>query len=137
MKVAHQESLLYKIEQRAIKTKGKVFLFRDVANLTKNKSQISRALWQLVKKGKLIKISCGVFAKAQYSERLNRPILDGNPKTIFLEALTRLNIKWELGKFTQDYNAGRSTQVPVNDAIKLKTRTRRKIAYRGMQLRYE
>ncbi len=137
MKVIHQESLLYKLESRIMQTKGKVFLFRDAANLTKNKSQVSRALGELVKKGKLIKISCGVFAKAQYSERLKKPMLDGNPKTIFLEALTRLNVKWEPGKFTQDYNAGRSTQVPVNDAVKLKTRTRRNIAWGNMKLRYE
>ena len=137
MKVKYQDSLLYKIEQRLMKAKGQVFLFRDAANLSNNKSQISRALGQLVKQGELIKLSCGVFAKARYSERLKKSVLDGNPKSIFLEALTRLNVQWELGKFAQDYNAGRSTQVPVNDAIKLKSRTRRHLAWGDVRLRYE
>ncbi len=137
MKVKLQNSLAYKIEQRVINKEGQVFLFRDASDLSNNKSQISRALSQLVKQGKLIKLGFGIFAKAYYSEYLKKPILDGNPKSVFLEALTRLNVRWELGKSAQDYNSGRSTQVPAFASVKLKSRLRRNISCGNMSLRYE
>ena len=136
MKVKYQDSLLYKIEQRIATSNSQVVLCRDLADLA-DKTQISRALKKLVKKGKLIKISYGVFAKAYYSARLNKPLLNGNPKDIFTEALSRLNVKWELGKMDQDYNLGRSTQIPVFTTIKLKSRLRREIGYGNLRLRYE
>lgn len=136
MKVAHQESLLYKIEKYVGKTRNYVILSRDFEKLA-DKRQVSRALRLLVQEGKLIKIGYGVFTKAHYSERLKKPVVESNLKTVFLEALTRLNVRWELGKAEQDYNAGRSTQVPAFTSVKLKSRLRRDIAYGNLRLRYE
>lgn len=136
MKVKHQDTLVSKIEDRIKDYEGQVILFRDISELS-DKTQVSRALRQLVGQGKLIKLGYGVFTKARYSERLKKPVVENNLKTIFLEALTRLNIKWELGKFDQDYNAGRSTQVPAFTSVKLKSRLRRDISYGNLRLRYE
>ncbi len=136
MKVKYQDSLCYKIEQRITASRGQVVLCRDLLDLA-DKTQVSRALKKLAIAGKLIKIGYGVFAKATYSQRLNKAILNGNPKDIFTEALSRLNIDWELGKLDQDYNLGRSTQIPVFTTIKLKNRLRREIGVDNLRLRYE
>lgn len=136
MKVKYQESLLYKIEQRIVASSGQIILYRDMTDLA-DKTQISRALRQLVKKGKLIKIGYGVFAKTYYSARLNKCLLNGNPKNIFIEALSRLNVTWEFGKTDQDYHAGRFTQIPVFTSIKLKSRMRRELSCGDLKLRYE
>ncbi len=136
MKVKYQESLLYKIEQRVAELPSQVVLFRDLGDLA-DKTQISRALRQLAKKSNLVKIGYGIFAKAYYSERLKKTVLNGNPKSIFTEALSRLNVQWELGKAEQDYNAGRSTQIPVFTSVKLKSRLRRDISYGDLKLHYE
>ncbi|MCW5590201.1 MAG: hypothetical protein KIT27_11145 [Legionellales bacterium] len=135
MKVKYEESLVYKIEQRMEALEGKVLLFRDVSDLA-DKTQVSRALRCLVKKSQLVKIGYGVFAKPLfYSERLNSPIIDFDNAA--LEALNKLNIKWELGKAFQDYNNGLSTQVPVRMSVKLNSRCSRNISYDGVTLRYE
>lgn len=136
MKVKYQDSLLFKIEQRIASLEGEVVLFNDVADLA-DKTQISRALRRLVKQNKLIKLGYGVFAKAYYSERLNKPMINANFSTIMREALTKLNIEWELGKAEQDYNEGRSTQVPAFASVKLKSRLRRNLAWENKKLRYE
>ena len=135
MKVKYKDSLIYKIEQKIAAIEGNVILFRDVADLA-DKTQISRALRQLTKKERLVKIGYGIFAKPLfYSERLKSPIIDFD--NAVLEALSKLNIKWELGKLFQDYNSGRSTQIPVRISVKLAGRCSRNLSYDGMKLRYE
>jgi hypothetical protein len=49
-------------------------------------------------------------------------------------ALNRLNIRWEPSEEELDYQAGRSTQIPVNPTTKLKDRFRRQLRYRDMEL---
>ena len=56
MKVKYQSSLLYKIEHRILTCESKIVLFRDVSDLA-DKTQVSRALRQLVEQGKIIKLS--------------------------------------------------------------------------------
>jgi hypothetical protein len=136
MKVKPENTLTAQIEKRMQAYSGNVVLFRDLASLS-GKTQLSRALRKLVEKGKLIKLGYGIFAKAMYSERLKKPVMKTNLKTVLLEALTRLNIQWELGKLDEDYLSGRSTQVPAFTSVKLKSRLRRDIAYGNLRLIYE
>ena len=135
MKVKYQDTLLYKIQKRIDRKRSQIILSSDISDFA-DKAQISRALPQLVKQGKLVKLGYRVFAKPLfYSDRLNKPIID------FLQAsqetLNKLKVKWELGKAAQNYNAGRSTQIPVKVSVKLKSRFSRDISYGTMKLRYE
>jgi len=130
-----QDTLQYKMERRIKNLNGQAVLFKDVSYLS-GKTQVSRVLHKLVKEEKLIKIGYGIFVKPLfYSERLKKPVIDFVSAS--KEALNKLDVKWELGKFAQDYNAGRSTQVPVKTSIKLNSRFARHLSYGNMKLYYE
>jgi len=53
------------------------------------------------------------------------------------DALKRLNIKYERGSAEQEYNEGKTTQIPMHNIVKLEERCRRRIGYRNSQLRFE
>src|SRR5580698_7008751 len=43
------------------------------------------------------------------------------------QALTKLGVKWEPPEAERDYNAGRSTQVPLNPVVRVKGRFSRRL----------
>ncbi|MBW4092595.1 MAG: hypothetical protein HIU82_16030 [Proteobacteria bacterium] len=52
------------------------------------------------------------------------------------QALDKLGVKWEPTEFQRAYNEGRSTQVPVNPAVRIPgSRFRRKLRYQDTELR--
>ena len=53
------------------------------------------------------------------------------------EALKRLNIKIAPSRLEQDYNAGRTTQVPTGRVVAVARRVRRKLGYNGFFLSFE
>ncbi|HAT2010860.1 TPA: hypothetical protein JBB06_14770 [Legionella pneumophila subsp. pneumophila] len=78
---------------------------------------------------KLVKIGAGVYAKAYLSEMLNVPIIQGGFEQACKEALTKKGIEWELSTAAQEYNAGRTTQVPVRTSVRLKSRYRGTLSF--------
>jgi len=113
-----------------------VILREDLTSLGSSR-QISRALLTLVKQGKLAKIGYGVYTKLKYSALADTTYLPQGFVSIARIALTRMGIKWDISEAEKAYNEGRSQQVPANPATKLLTRFRRKLSYKGMELRYE
>lgn len=88
------------------------------------KDQILRALRELVREGRLIRLEYGVYARAEHSKLTGQPILavpDGFVGAS-REALTKLGINWEPTEWERAYNEGRSTQVPVNAMVHVKGR---------------
>lgn len=128
MRMAYNDSLKYKIQERLNHLAGHVVMRRDLDDLGSFR-QISRGLKALQKEGQLVRIGFGVYAKAYRSPYIDTPVIQGGFTTVSREALNRLGVQWEPGTAEQDYNAGRSTQVPVRPVVKLKSRFRRKIAY--------
>ena len=53
------------------------------------------------------------------------------------QALDKLGVKWEPTEFQRAYNEGRSTQVPVNPAVRVKGRFVRRLRYQDAELRLE
>jgi hypothetical protein len=49
-------------------------------------------------------------------------------------ALTKLGVDWEPSQWERAYNEGRSTQVPVNAVVRVKSRFARRLGYRGNTL---
>lgn len=135
MKVAYINSITYKVLKRANASRGNVILRADVADIA-NPRQISRAFNQLVNKGYLVKLGYGVYAKLVRSELAKgASYLKGGFLPVMREALTKLDVKWELSQEEQAYQAGQSTQVPVNPTTKLKSRFRRQLSYKNMELK--
>lgn len=134
MKVVYKKSLTFKMLKRIQRLDGEIVLRADVANLA-DPRQVSRALKRLVQNGDLAKLGYGVYAKLTRSEIAQITYLKGGVLPTMRAALNKLNISWEPSPEELDYQAGKSTQIPVNPATKLKTRFRRQLRYRDMELK--
>lgn len=136
MKIQSKKTFKNKMLAHILKAPGTVILRNDVSELGSSR-QVSRALKALVKEGELIKLGYGIYAKAEASEHLNRPVIRTGFTEACIEALGRLKVEWEPSQAIKDYNAGKSQQVPARFEVRLKSRFRRKIAYGNRQLRLE
>jgi hypothetical protein len=133
MKVEFKKSITFKVLKQIEAISGDVVLRSDIANLA-NPRQISRALNRLVQNGQLAKLGYGIYAKLARSQVANTTYLREGVLPTMRAALNKLNIRWEPSLEEQDYQAGRSTQIPVNPTTKLKDRFRRQLRYRDMEL---
>ena len=133
MKVAFKKSITFKLLKRIDKLSGDIVLRSDIANLADSR-EISRALNRLVKSDRLAKLGYGTYAKLARSEIAQTTYLKEGVLSTMRAALNRLNIRWEPSREEQDYQAGKSTQIPVNPTTKLKDRFRRQLRYRDMEL---
>jgi hypothetical protein len=133
MRVTYKKSITFKLLRRIDKLSGDVVLRSDIANIA-DPREISRALARLVKSGYLVKLGYGVYAKLARSEIAKTTYLKEGVLPTMRAALTKLNIRWEPSPEEQSYQAGRSTQIPVNPTTKLKDRFRRQLRYRDMEL---
>lgn len=122
---------------RTIKNRvGAIVLRSDLNNLG-NPRQISRALKALIEDGELIKLGYGVYVKAEKTKYSDEPIMIISMAEACAEALKRLGIRWELGKAIQDYNLGKTQQVPAKFIVRLKSRFRRDLGYNNRKIIFE
>jgi hypothetical protein len=132
MKVIFKKSITFKVLRRIEALSEDVILRSDIADLAESR-QISRALNRLVKSKQLVKLGYGVYAKLTSSEIAQTTYLKEGVLPTMRAALNRLNIRWEPSPEELDYQAGRSTQIPVSPTTKLKDRFRRQLRYRDME----
>lgn len=112
-------------------------ILRQQLNHLGSSRQISRALNALIAEGKLIRIGYGVYSKAYKSPYGGVVVLSNSFSEVCMEALNKLGVQWEPGKAIQDYNSGRSQQVPVRYVVRLKSRYRGHFTYGGRKLLFE
>jgi len=107
--------------------------FQDIGSYV----QVGRGLNQLVKKGMLVKIGYGLYAKAIIAP-LSKGIIPRKPlRDLATEALARFNIEVFPSSYDRNYDEGRTTQVPTGRVVGVKIRTSRKIGYNGRYINYE
>ena len=130
-----------KLEERMLKSiklrNSNIILRADVAKLG-SASQVSEALKSLQKKGVLVRIGTGVYAKTRKSSVTGATIPAGSLETLATEALEKMGVKVQSGRVAAEYNSGRTTQMP--GAFVANTGSRRisrKIAVGGRELIYE
>ncbi len=124
-----------RVMKRIDRKRGDVFLradFRDMAGY----DQVGRALRVLVAKGKLLKIGQGIYTRAVKSPFSDKPVPPKGLATL-TEALKRLGVEIAETRLEQDYNAGRTTQVPTGRVVAVRGRIRRKLGYEGVSLSFE
>lgn len=136
MKVEYQNSIEYKTEMRIKKLASNAILRSDVADLGSPR-QVSRVMKKLKDKGIIAKLGYGVYGKLQRSPINNEPFLKGGFLLTARQALTKLKIDWKPSDAEEDYNQGRSTQIPVSIKTKINKRFRRKISYKKMEFKIE
>jgi hypothetical protein len=124
-----------KIESRINNRQEDVFLSREFYDLG-GQDQVLRSLRYLVRDGKLIKIGYGIYCKAKISCLTGKPMIycpDG-----FIgasrQALNKLGVQWSPSDAEIAYNEHRSTQIPINNVLKIKGRFSRKLQYKNKEL---
>ncbi len=127
--MGRQLTLRQKIEERIKNHVDDVFLPREFSDLS-DEDQVLRALRNLVREGSLVKLGYGVYGRAVQSQLTGQAILysqNGFAGAV-RQALTKLDVKWEPTAAELDYNAGKSTQVPVNPVLRVKGRFSRQLS---------
>ena len=131
-----KQTMREKIEQRIARKKGDdAFLTREFTKLG-GEDQVVRALRELVNDGRLVKLGYGVYGRAVKSRLSGQPMLysrDGFAG-VARQALDKLGVDWEPTEAERAYNEGRSTQVPVNPVVRVKSRFSRHLRYRNTEL---
>ena len=93
-------------------------------------------LRHLVREGRLVKLGYGVYGRAVQSQLTGKAILysQNGFSGAVRQALTKLGVDWEPTEAELDYNAGNSTQVPVNPVLRVKGRFSRQLHYGKSEL---
>jgi hypothetical protein len=128
-----------KIEKRIARRAGEdVFLPREFRDLG-GEDQVLRALRGMVRDGRLVRLGYGVYGRAITSRLSGKPILSSSNGLISAarQALTKLGVEWESTEAERAYNEGRSTQVPVNPAVRIKGRFSRRLRNGNTELLLE
>ncbi|WP_276672672.1 DUF6088 family protein [Chlorobium limicola] len=121
---------------RIARKKNAVFVRDDFSDVS-DYDQVGRALRSLTKKGNLIRLGYGVYAKAKKSPINGAAVPVAPLPTLAKEALQRLGVETLPSRLEEAYNAGETTQVPTGRLIGVKGRVNRKLGYRGAFVSYE
>lgn len=136
MRKQYKNTFRGKVLKKIQSMRREVILWSDLNELGSSR-QVSRALKDLIEDGRLIRIGRGIYAKARSSKYIDVPIIRIGFESACIQALKRLNVKWELSQLIKDYNEGKSQQVPAQLEVCLKTRFRRKLQDGDNQFRFE
>ena len=134
-----RKTLRARIEERiARKIRDTVFLPREFADLS-GEDQVLRVLRGLVRDKQLVRLGYGVYGRAIISRLSGEPLLSTPTglRGAAREVLTKLGVAWEPTDAERAYNERRSTQIPVNPAIKVKGRFSRRLREGNTELRLE
>jgi len=136
--MARGGTLREKVRGRIARRQDDVFLTREFRDLG-GEDQVVRALRDLVRAGDLVRLGYGVYGRAFTSRLSGEPILYSPDGFIGAarRALDKLGVEWEPTEAERAYNEGRSTQVPVNPAVRVKGRFARHLRYQDTELRLE
>ena len=131
-------TLREKIGDRIARRRDEVFLTREFRDLG-GEDQVLRALRSLVREGRLVRLGYGVYGRAETSRLSGEPMLAASGGFIGAarQALDKLGVAWEPTDAQRAYNEGRTTQVPVNPAVRVKGRFARHLRYQDTELRLE
>ena len=136
--VPRRRTLRERIGERIARRRDDVFLTREFRDLG-GEDQVLRALRGLIQEGQLVRLGYGVYGRAETSQLSGRPMLAARGGFIDAarQSLDKLGVEWEPTEFQRAYNEGRSTQVPVNPAVRVKGRFVRRLKYQDTELRLE
>ncbi|MEQ4676015.1 DUF6088 family protein [Providencia vermicola] len=128
-----KQKLLRSIANR----KGTVILRSELEHLG-SKSQIGKVLAALVKEGIIIRVSLGVYAKTRFNRFAGKRTVAAPFESVVEETFQKLNVQVTQGQALEDYNAGKTTQIPMQLQIRTPGRKiSRNITVSGKNVQYE
>ena len=125
-----------KIATRIARKRSPVLLREDFDDLG-GYDQVGRALLMLTKKGKLIRIGYGLYAKGKVSSLTGNTVPVEPLPELAQKALVRLGADPGPSRAAIEYQQGNSTQVPTGRLISVNNRISRKIGYNNIAVAYE
>jgi hypothetical protein len=134
--MTYRNTLEGKIAVRIARKQSSVLLREDFDDLG-GYDQVGRALLALTKKGKLVKIGYGLYAKTRVSSLTGKTVPVEPLPVLARNALNRLGVAALPSQAETDYRQGRSTQVPTGRLIGVNKRISRKIGYNNIAVNYE
>lgn len=116
-----------------------VFLRSEFDGLSKTRSSVDKAIRALIKEGVLVRVGWGVVARAKWNNLGQRYVPAS--RRFITEALEKLGARWwedpEFLKALEDYNANRTTQVPMGSAFLIvDKRITRQIGFNKQWIKY-
>ena len=131
-----KDTLEGKITYRVKRSKTPVFVrddFKDIGGY----DQVGRILRGLVKKGLLISLGYGTYARSRKSSVSDAIVPEKPLPELAKELLKKLRVKTVPSSAEKAYNSGISTQVPTGRVIGVKGRIVRRIGYNGKFISFE
>lgn len=123
---------------RSIAQRSGLVVLRSEFSRMGSDSQVGRVLARLVSEGRLVRVSKGAFAKARINKFTGLPTPAGTLEAVAAELFRKLNVEIAPCRSVDDYNTGRSTQVPMRATINTgQRRISRKVTVGGRTLSYE
>jgi hypothetical protein len=114
-----------------------VFLREDLA-LFGTPSRVTRAISDLIKDGRIVRLGYGVYAKTVPSIVTGNPVPRKVLETLTAEVFNSLRIPIDLGTARSNYAAGRTTQVPMSVIVSTGSRrVNRKLKLGNREVIYE
>jgi hypothetical protein len=132
----YKKTIEGKISSRIARKQTPVFLREDFDDLG-GYDQVGRALLTLTKKGRLIKIGYGLYAKGKISSLSGNTVPMEPLPALAQRALDRLGAGPGPSRAAIEYQRGNSTQVPTGRLISVNKRISRKIGYNNIAITYE
>ena len=132
----YSDTIEGKIAARMARMKSPVLLREDFEDLG-GYDQVGRGLLALIRKGKLIRIGYGLYAKTKVSSLTGKVLPIESLPDLAKKALNRLGVKVVQTKAERDYAEGRSTQVPTGRMIGVRGRVYRNIGYNDAKIYYD
>jgi hypothetical protein len=130
-----------KLEDRVARSvarrKGCVILRSELAALG-SPAHLSRVLSNLVRTKRLVRVSVGIYAKTRLNKYTHELAPAATFETIAAQVFKKLKIDVTPGELTRDYNASKTTQVPMLAVVNTgKRRITRKIQVGSRTMTYE
>ncbi|MFL9906885.1 DUF6088 family protein [Paraburkholderia sp. RL17-337-BIB-A] len=133
MRIRIEDKLVRSIKQR----EGVVILRSEVASLG-SAAQVGRVLAKLVGDGRLVRVSIGVYAKTRRNKFTGQLTPAATFEAIAAETFRKLGIDVAPGRLAREYNAGLTSQIPMDGVVCTgKRRISRKIQVGSRTVKYE
>ena len=130
-------TLQERIESSLFRSEAKVFLRKEFDRFG-GYDQVGRALRGVISKGLLVKAGYGVYVKAKKSSLTGNPVPVAPLIEVGAAALAKLGVQAQPSAAAAAYMAGRTTQIPMGDALSIgSSRVRRKIGFGTKTVRFE
>ncbi|EMS77152.1 DUF6088 family protein [Desulfotignum phosphitoxidans] len=131
-----KKTLEAKIKYRIKRSSYSTFVLSDFYDLS-DRDQILRALRKLIKKKLILRVGQGVYVRTKISSATKKIIPEQNIRDIAMTVLKKTGVGVVPTPYEQEYNDGKTTQVPTGIVIGVNRRVSKKIGFNGRFVKYE